>query len=85
MTGRRADAKVLADTRKLARSTSNYNASSGPSVNSNDESPKNRQTTTSESEGDDVLPWNVFDEVGTETVLHPNTWTRELPDRIEVQ
>ena len=59
--GNGAFAKTLADTRNLARLTSNSKASLGPSVNSNDESPKSRRTATSESEDNDDLPWNVFD------------------------
>ena len=87
MTGREADAQLLADIRNPARSTSNNKASSGPAVNSKDERPKNCQTVTNESEDDDDRAWNVFDQVETETVLRPNPgrtkWTRELPDRTE--
>ena len=87
MTGRRVDAKALADTRNFAWSTSSNGASSGPSVESKDKKPKNYQTETSESEDDDDRAWNVFDQVETRTVLRPNPlrtkWTRELPDRTE--
>ena len=87
MTGRRVDAKALADTRNLAWSTSNNGASSGPSLDSKDEKGNDYQTETSESEDDDDRAWNVFDQVETKTVLRPNPartkWTRELPDRAE--
>ncbi len=87
MTGRRVDAKGLADIRNLARSTSNNKGSSGPSVNIKDARPKKRQTVPSNSEDDDDQAWNIFDQVETETVLRRNPvttkWTRELPNKAE--
>ena len=89
MTGRRADAQDLANIKRLAKSTSNDKASSGPSVNLKDARPKKRQTITSDSEDDSdrTRAWNIFDQKETETKLRPNpartSWTRGLPNRID--
>ena len=87
MTGREADARALGDIRKLARSTSNRKASSGPSSNFKDARPKKSQTRTGDSEDDNDHGWNIFDYVETETVLRPNPprtkWTRESLNRTE--
>ena len=84
MTGHIADAQALADIRILTNSPSNNTPFLGTSANSKDEILRSCQTVTSESEHDDDRPWNVFDQVETETVLRPNPtrtkWTRELLD-----
>ena len=87
MTGREADARALGDIKKLARSTSNSKASSGPSGNLKDARPKKRQVVTGDPEDDNDRDWNIFDYVETETVLRPNPprtkWTRESLNRTE--
>lgn len=86
MTGRRADAQALADIKRLARSTPNNKAVSGPSVNSKVARPKKRQIATSDSEDDSgrTRPWNIFDQTETETKLRPNlARIRGLLNRLE--
>lgn len=84
MTGRKADTRALADIKNYIRSTSNNEASSGPSVNAEDARPKKRQIATGDSEDD---AWNIFDQTETETVLRPNPvrtkWTRDPSSRSE--
>ena len=87
MTGRKADARALADVKSHIRSILNSEASSGHSVNPKDARLKKSRTTAGDCEDDNDRDWNIFDHLETESVLRPNPartrWTRESLNRTE--
>ena len=85
MTGRKADARALADIKSHTRLTSNSKTSSGPSGSIKDARPKKHQIVIGDPGDNNDSGWNIFDHAETETVIPPNPlrtkWMEESLNR----